>query len=304
LERVLRRKLPQEVIVLSEDLLGRIVKFLQETDVPEGTESEANAQEKLHAVLHASCDLSHADAEPLRRYIERLGLSEVLQRSLNVRCHPGLLCSEVNANGERAVLDPCPVMLAPLVSLDEELVGVHALYLTQDGTPAALTKPEKTWIAGQFRHHVAATGAAVRLLRPGRALSITLGVENGWAIAVATGQPVWVGTSPSVLEFMQLPTWVREVHCWGVRDPLQLQADGTFRSPALLAAQRLVRRMRNQGRAAQFVPPPVADGRNVSWHEAYRAQGRAAFPPVRSVSVPLPSAQRLNRERLPESGAG
>jgi hypothetical protein len=285
---------------LTDDLVERLVKFLRETEEPEGTDSGAITQSKLYAVLDASYKPTHPRSEPLRRYLEAQGVSEVLQSSPNIRCHPGLLCSDENEKGERVLVEPCPVMLAPLVKLDEELVGLHAVYLTEEGRRAPLPKPEKTWIAGKFREQIAQTGAVVQLFAPARLLSITLGVENGWAIAVATGHPVWVSPSDALLETLLLPGWVREVVCWVAPAASRLLADGTFRSPALLAAQRLVRRMRNQGRAAQLILPKESEGRSLAWSEVYRQQGRTGFPTVHPSPHPLPSARRLSLE--PSSG--
>jgi hypothetical protein len=81
-----------------------------------------------------------------------------------------------------------PAMLAPIVDVDGEQIGVHLTYLRRDGGgKAELTKEYQRECRGAVR------GGSIRLLpfNPDLALIVSEGVESGLAAAQLFGVPSW-----------------------------------------------------------------------------------------------------------------
>jgi hypothetical protein len=253
-------------------------------------------QQALREIFSAADRPDRPEAGALRHYMRDRGLAGAERLCPHLRCHPNLAYFETGACGERQLVGVFPVMLAPLVSPEGELVGLNATYLTEEGGTAPVRRPERTWIAEEASGNFVSRGAAVRLCAPGRALAIAGNVQDGMAVALATGLPVWVGATALLLEAMRLPRWIREVTHWAVRDAPSVLPDGASRRPQLLSGQRLVRRLQREGRCAQLFVAPPSDASTGSWYEVYREEGGQAFPRPSPAQVALPTAHRLRRD--------
>jgi putative DNA primase/helicase len=134
-----------------------------------------------------------------------------------------------------------PAMVAKIVNIDGELIGLHRTFLRPDGSGKADIEPQKAMLGR------AAVGT-VRLHepRPGTPLVIAEGVESAMAAAELMGWPAWAALSAGGMERLILPPTAREIVIAVDRD-----RKGTGEAAARRAATRWVR----EGRPVRLVIP-------------------------------------------------
>jgi putative DNA primase/helicase len=254
----------------------------------------------LQTLWDASYPIEHADAAPLVRYLHARGLNGIEALGPNLRCHPRFGYYEMDADDHWRCLGYYPVILAALESVTDELVALHRTYVTIDGQKAPVPKPKKMLVCAEVKARGSLVGSAVRLFPAQRTLGTVEGIENGCAVTLATGMPVWPATSWALLAGIRLPARVREVYTWVDRDPARLQRDGSYRSPGPDAGRKLNARLREEGRAAHLqLPPRLAGREKVDWLDVYLERGSAGFPRIETRRRPLPSALGLWRRLTP-----
>jgi phage/plasmid primase-like uncharacterized protein len=97
-----------------------------------------------------------------------------------------------------------PAMVAKVVNLDGELIGLHRTFLRPDGSGKADIEPQKAMLGR-------AAGGAVRLAPAAQTILIGEGIETALAAMTATAQPAWAALSSSGLVALRLPASVRTV---------------------------------------------------------------------------------------------
>ena len=138
-----------------------------------------------------------------------------------------------------------PAMLAPIVDVDGEQIGVHLTYLRRDGSgKAELTKEYQRECRGLIR------GGAIRLLpfNSDFALLVSEGVESGLAASELFGLPCWSAVYAGGLCSLVLPPEVRRIVIAADND-----ASGVGQRNALAAYDRWTA----EGRSVRIVAPPV-----------------------------------------------
>ena len=138
-----------------------------------------------------------------------------------------------------------PAMLAPIVDVDGEQIGVHLTYLRRDGSgKAELTKEYQRECRGVIR------GGSIRLLpfNSDFALLVSEGVESGLAASELFGLPCWSAVYAGGLCSLVLPPEVRRIVIAADNDE-----SGVGQRNALAAYDRWTA----EGRSVRIVAPPV-----------------------------------------------
>jgi putative DNA primase/helicase len=138
-----------------------------------------------------------------------------------------------------------PAMLAPVVNVDGEQIGVHLTYLRRDGSgKAELTKEYQRECRGAVR------GGSIRLLpfNSDFALIVSEGVESGLAASELFGLPCWSAVYAGGLFTLVLPPEVRRIVIAADNDE-----SGVGQRNALAAYDRWTA----EGRSVRIVAPPV-----------------------------------------------
>jgi hypothetical protein len=138
-----------------------------------------------------------------------------------------------------------PAMLAPIVNVDGEQIGVHLTYLRQDGRGKAdLPKEYQRECRGVIH------GGAIRLLpfNSDFALLVSEGVESGLAASELFGLPCWSAVYAGGLCSLVLPPEVRRIVIAADND-----VSGVGQRNALAAYDRWTA----EGRSVRIVAPPV-----------------------------------------------
>jgi putative DNA primase/helicase len=137
-----------------------------------------------------------------------------------------------------------PAMVAPIVNVRGEQIGIHKTFLRPDGTgKAALPKAEQRETCGPFK------GGSIRLApyRAGVELLVAEGIETTLAAMQMFGLPGWAAICARGVEALELPPEVRAVAIAADHD-----TNGVGQSAALSAQARWIA----GGRAARILLPP------------------------------------------------
>ena len=138
-----------------------------------------------------------------------------------------------------------PAMLAPIVNVDGEQIGVHLTYLRRDGGGKAdLPKQYQRECRGLIR------GGAIRLIpfEPDVELVLAEGLETSLAASELFGLPCWSAVYAGGLCSLVLPPEVRRIVIAADND-----ASGVGQRNALAAYDRWTA----EGRSVRIVAPPV-----------------------------------------------
>jgi hypothetical protein len=132
-----------------------------------------------------------------------------------------------------------PAMVAAVVDVNAEFVGIHRTYLRPDGNGKANVEPVKMSLGP-------IGGGAVRLSPISENLILCEGIETGLSIAQAIPDAsVWVALSSSGLRIIELPRQVRTVTIAADNDETGEKARAV--------AQRLV----GEGRTVRIAQPSI-----------------------------------------------
>ncbi len=198
-----------------------------------------------------------------RRYLVRRGLAELIERAdwpVDLRFHSALPYHHQRDDaGPTVLLGRHPALVAVVRTLDGWPVALHRLYLRADGTKAMIDHDgerlpaRKLWTATPG----ASVGAAVRLwpVQEGR-LIVGEGAETVAACRLAWPTwGAWSCLSAGGLEAVRLPVEAQDVLIAGDHDsrPRNLPAGA-----GQLAAVRLARRLRAEGRRVRIALPAAA----------------------------------------------
>jgi DNA primase len=137
--------------------------------------------------------------------------------------------------GKRGPLRPCLVAL--VASVDNRAVGVHRIFLREDGRGKAdVPKPKLS--LGRV------SGCAVRLAPADRRMIITEGIEDALTLQQEMGIAAWAAAGAGMLQRMQLPQGANEIIIGADRD-------NAGEAAASVAATRFA----NEGRTTRIILP-------------------------------------------------
>jgi hypothetical protein len=108
-------------------------------------------------------------------------------------------------------------MLAPIVDVKGELIGLHRTYLAADGSGKADVEKPKLMLGR-------AKGGAVRLTDCGSKLAIAEGIETALSVLVEEKVPTWAALSTSGLTTIELPRSVLEAVIYADADSAGIEA--------------------------------------------------------------------------------
>jgi len=193
------------------------------------------------------CQRDGAQRIALARQIYNSGIQDeriaVYLRSRGIRLIPPVLRFAEQAPHRLGVR--VPAMLAPIVDVDGEQIGVHLTYLRRDGGgKAELTKEYQRECRGAVR------GGAIRLIpfEPDVELVLAEGLETSLAASELFGLPCWSAVYAGGLCSLVLPPEVRRIAIAADND-----ASGVGQRNALAAYDRWTA----EGRSVRIVAPPV-----------------------------------------------
>ncbi|EEG09540.1 DUF7146 domain-containing protein [Pseudogulbenkiania ferrooxidans] len=195
------------------------------------------------------------------RYLRLRGL-EMKTFPSALRFHPALpfWC---NVEEQPLHITDYPAMLAELSAPNGSRIGLHRVFLTQDGHKAQPTHPlsgealpcKKLLVAFEGASH----GAAIRLDPPEHGtLALAEGIETALASRLGSGLPTWACVSAGGLQRIVLPKTVHDVH---------IMADHDKSGTGQRAAQILAKRLMNEGRRVRIHIPSQP---GTDWLDVYQ----------------------------------
>jgi putative DNA primase/helicase len=110
-----------------------------------------------------------------------------------------------------------PAMVAPIVDVHGQLVGLHRTFLALDGSSKAAVKPTKMMLGR-------CSGGSVRLADASPEFGVSEGIESGLAAMQETGIPIWAALSTSGLRALVLPKSIKKVIIFADADEKGLEA--------------------------------------------------------------------------------
>lgn len=236
----------------------------------------------LNRVWNESIGCNEKDAEPVRLYLARRGISIVLPEE--IRFHPSLSYFD----GDKKVGD-FPALLAMVSDASGCPVTIHRTYLTVDGKKAPVESPKKLMTYPPNRKIV---GGAIQLQANTRSnvLLVAEGLETALAVMEATSFPVWCAVNAQLLENFEPPEWVKQVFVFADKDlPTPQHPKGHGQE----AATRLVRRIWSKGIQCSAVVPAgkIPDGqKSLDWLDILNQKGKAGFPSLIAISRAVKAA--------------
>jgi len=170
---------------------------------------------------------------PAATYLNSRGCTIPASRYL--RFHPN--CGHPDGSTWPALV--CAFAFGTGVPTDHEITGIHRTYLLPDGSGKASAEPVKAMFG-------VCAGGAVRLTAPRQKMVVAEGLENGIAVMMASGLPVWCAMSASNLANVLLPPIALDIIIAADPDPTGIEA-----------AQAAEERWTAEGRRVRAALPPV-----------------------------------------------
>lgn len=181
-------------------------------------------------------DLDHPAGEPGRLYLKRRGLGDF--KSTSIRVNTKLMYSDGSGNKS----GPHPTLVAKITNLTNEHTASHRIYLTKDGSKAAVAEVKKAVgkIGGGY---VEITSLA------SNQLAIAEGIETAIAVHLGTGLPTIATVSAPNMKSVKIPTHIEEVYIFADLDRSRAGED---------AAETLATRLQSENKKV-FLITPAAD---------------------------------------------
>ena len=166
--------------------------------------------------------------DPAWLYLTRR--TEVEKIPTNLKFHPALEYRESgNRDGENDI-SYHPALIAPIVRPDGRGIGVHRIYLTEDGHKANVSSPKKFFVSEEM------AGAYVPLFSHKDTLGLAEGIETAISASVKFDIPVWSVLMAAGFEKFTPPKGVKNIVIYGDND-----ASFTGQAAAYSCARRLTK---------------------------------------------------------------
>lgn len=207
---------------------------------------ERSAKDKREAIEHLfKRTVAIESGDPVHRYLVGRGLRTIPPALRRARSEPYYVDGRIAGSYD--------AMVARMVALDGNAVGVHVTYL-EDGQKAPVEAPRKQ------RTFATSAGAAVQLSAPALTLGIAEGIETALSASELFGLPVWAALNANGMESFLWPNSVRELVIFGDNDE-------SFTGQE--AAYTLARRAKSKGVAVR-IEIPERPGED--WNDVLRAR--------------------------------
>ena len=205
---------------------------------------------------------NHPLAYPLQVFFAERGISKIPDILRFTRCLPYY---DMDDNGNRILIGEYPAMLAPIISPEQGLIGIHRTYLDETGrkAPVPASRKQSTY-AGDHN------GCAIPLYEPqGVIHGVAEGIETSLAPTEALGIPTWSCINAGGLEKVKLPPKVKTVLVWTDLDRSGRGLEAAKKFEAL-----------NPDREVRILIPPgeIPDNqKSVDWSDIWRQYGPEPF---------------------------
>ena len=200
------------------------------------------ALESCNKVLAKS--LAVTAGNPVDRYLKNRGLAHGATPTL--RYVPNLGYYEKGVDGP-VLVGRFPAMIAPVVDVNNNLIGLHRTWLAPKGEGKAPVASPKKLSNKDLK------GGAIRLFEPVDGfIAITEGIETALAVNELYGWPTWATIATAFMAAVELPKEIdKVVICadYDKEDPV------TGKRPGHAAAVALRERLRNEGRQVKIMLP-------------------------------------------------
>lgn len=201
---------------------------------------------------------------PAEKYLQKRGIWKGNIPSGVLRAHPGLRYFDMK---EKKSYGTWPALLAPIRNIDNEIVSLHRIFLTEEGDKAPVPKVKK-----MMSPYKDVRGAAVRLYpAKGEVLGIAEGIETALAVHAISRMPVWSAIAAPLLEQVKVPSFVKHVVVWA-----DLDSSGRGEE----AANKLADLLEPQGIRVEIMLPRTWEGgpADLDWLDVLNLQGVNGFP--------------------------
>ena len=158
--------------------------------------------------------------DPVWLYLNRRVGLEIVPACL--RFHPAL------AYVDGDLVDYYPALIAAVTGMDKKGVGIHRIYLTNEGKKAPVDKPKKLLTGAPM------AGSSIKLGIAAEVLGIAEGIETALAASRKFSVPVWAAVSANMMEQWLPPEGVNSVIVFGDND-----ASFTGQASAYILAKKL-----------------------------------------------------------------
>jgi putative DNA primase/helicase len=165
----------------------------QPTAAPTRTDARDDTARRIAAARRIWDTAHDARRSPVATYLAGRGIT--------VDPPPSLRCAPACRHPSGIYL---PAMVAKVVNIDGNLIGVHRTFLQPDGSGKADIEPQKASLGP-------ISGGAVRLAPIAEKLLIGEGLETCLATLQATAMPTWAALSTSGIIALRLPLIAREI---------------------------------------------------------------------------------------------
>lgn len=222
----------------------------------------------LNRTLQRSIPMQAREAEPLRLYLARRGLT--LPRSNGVRFVPSLAYSD----GDK-ITGYHPAMLAVIQAPDGKPVTLHRTYLDSRGRKADVPEAKKLMA---YPDDVVIQGSAIRLFPAGKVLGVAEGIETAFAAAEGMGIPTWATVNAILMERFVPPPEVEYLIVFVDKDR---PSTNYPRGHGQEAARRLVKRMWERNVKCMAITPKgeiPAGEKSLDWLDVLNREGVKGFP--------------------------
>lgn len=218
-------------------------------------------------------DFSDPVQNPLRKYLLGRGISNVtdadLRRMQSVRFHPALPYYDQDLN----VVGKFPAMVCAIRRKNGEIVNLHRIYLSEEGTKAPVEEPKKMTMVAEGN---TVSGAAIALLEPEQnAIAVAEGIETALSVTSAIGIPAWSCVSAGMMERFDPPSSVRVVFIFADKDRSETGQK---------AAEVLKNALTERGLTVRVYLPeaPIPAGKKgIDWNDVLMRDGPSGFPKLR-----------------------
>lgn len=168
------------------------------------------ASAKMKKVWEESLPIHGTAAE---KYLNNRGIwSEHIPTEL--RFHPGMQYWDLKERKSKGIF---PVLLAPLKDFRKKVVGIHRIFITEDGRKAPVSDPKKPMEVPDT-----ISGASIRLYDPvedrDTELHVGEGIETMLAVHAWAQAPTWACYSARLLTQVVVPKFIKKVVIWADKD--------------------------------------------------------------------------------------
>jgi putative DNA primase/helicase len=230
----------------SSDESSAVITTVRRIDDPSVAERK---RERLRQTWKETVSLNHADAWPVRSYLESRALGEILKAPPAVlRAHRGLAYWDKYSS---RVVGRFPAMVALFHGASGQPATLHVTWLRADGCAKAAVGDPKKIIGVPVRG--ATKGGAIRLFEPrARILGLCEGIESALSMHLLQKLPVWSTYCAENLAAAHLPAGLLELHIG-----IDVDANGKGEQ----VAQSLAKRVRRWSpRTKVFIVTPEVEG--------------------------------------------